>query len=156
MTFRWHHDGGCYFLSKDDFNHLVHYTVVRRQVVEELHTLLVSAEAQLHHIIRLVADSLPPSGRTQNTHRLQELVQQFTGIKRQYYTMMHGDDQCQELQSIYQRRLSLRYWKPHPVPTRIRSCPSFQNQRYTARFVLPYDYLQLRRGFSPTFEPTSD
>ncbi len=160
MTSRWHYDGGCYVLPKDDCNQLLHYTVVRSQMVEELHILLVNTEAQLHHITRLIADSLPPSVRTQDTYRLQESlirhVQHFTGIKRQHYTMMQRDDPCPELQSIYQRRLSSRYWKPHRVPTRTRSCPSFRNQRYTARALLPYDYVQLRRGFSPTFEPTSD
>ena len=94
MTFRWHNDGGCYFLSRDDFNHLLHYTVVRRQMVEEFHTLLVSAEAQLHHTIRLIADSLPSYARTQDTHQLQELLISYKTcptVHRHQATTLHYD-----------------------------------------------------------------
>ncbi len=160
MMSRCHYDGGCYVLSKEDYNQLLYYTVVRSHMVEELQILLAHTEAQLHHITRLIADNLPSSSRNQETYRLQESlirhVQHFTGIKRRHYTIMLEVDPCPELQSIYQRRLSSRSWKPHRVPTRTRSCPSFRPQRYTARALLPYDYVQLRRGFSPTFEPTSD
>ena len=147
-------------LSKEDYNQLLYHTIVRNHMVDELQTLLAQTEAQLHHITRLIADNPPSSSRNQETYQLQEslirLVQLFTGIKRQHYTLMLEVDPCPELQSIYQRRLSSRNWKPHRVPTRTRSCPPLRPQRYTFRTLLPYDYVQLRRGFSPTFEPTSD
>ena len=108
---------------------------------------LVQTEAELHHITRLIADNLPSSSRSQETYQLQEslirIVQLFTGIRRQHYTLMLEVDPCPELQSIYQRRLSSRNWKPHRLPTRTRSCPSLRPQRYTFRTWLPFDYVQL-------------
>ena len=160
MISRWHMDGGCYILHKDDYAYLQHYTLVRKQLVEDLHILLVIMEAQIQHIIRLIDDNLPSSMKSPDTQQLQEslhqLVQHISGIKRQHRAVMYEDGDHQELQSIYQRRISSRYWKPHQTPTRTRSCPPLRNQSYTARHTLPYDYVQLRRGWLPMFEPDSD
>ena len=157
---RFPYDGGCYVLTKEDYNRLLYYTNARNRMIDELQTILARTEAELHHITRLIADNLPSSSRNHETHQLQEslirLVQLFTGIKRQHYTSILDLNPCPELQSIYQRRLSTRAWKPHRLPNGTRSCPSFRPQRYTPRSRLPFDYVQLRRGFSPIFEPESD
>ena len=129
-------------------------------MIEELQIILAQTEAELYHLTRLITDNLLSSNPNNETRQLQEtliqLLQIFTGIKRQHYTSTHEVNPCPELQSIYQRRLSSKNWKPHRLPNRTRSCHSFRLQRYTPRTLLPFDHIQLRRGFSPIFEPDSD
>ena len=154
------HDGGCYILSSDTYRHFLHYTHLRYHLIEELYLLLVQTEVELHHILRLIEDSLPAlyqHGDNNPLHRsFTALLQDFRALRRHYYTTMMEQNSCPELQSIYQRRLSSRTWIPHHPPTRTRSCPTLQPQRYAFRTLLPFDYIQLRRGLSPMFEPESD
>ena len=157
---RVRHDGGCYLLTKEEYNHLLHYTIVRNHMVDDLQILLVQTEAELCHLIRLISDNLPSSSRSRAILQLQgsliDLVQAIKDLRRQHYTVTLELNSCSELQSIYQRRLSSRTWKPHRLPTRTRSCPPFRSQRYNLRTLLPFDYVQLRRGCSPIFEPDSE
>ena len=154
------YDGGCYVLTKEDYNRPLHYTNARNQMIEELQIILAQTEAELHHITRLIEDNILSSNQNNETGQLQErliqLVQLFTGIKKQHYNYAYEVNPCPELQYIYQKRLSSRTWKPHPIPNRTRSCPSFRLQRCTPRALLPFTHVQLRRGFSPIFEPDSD
>ena len=160
MSFRWHMDGGCYLLHKDDHAFFATSHIGSKQLVEDLHILLATVEAQTQHIMRLIDDNLPSSMKSPDTQQLQEsvhqIIQHIAGIKRQHRAVMYEDGDHQELQSIYQRRISSRYWKPHKTPTCTRSCPPLRNRRYTARYPLPYDYVQLRRGWLPMLEPDSD
>ena len=153
------HDGGCYILSRDTYRQFLSCTHRRYHLIEELHLLLVQTEAELHHIVRLIEDNLPAfyqHGDHDPLHRsLTDLLQDFRALRRHYYKTMLEQNSCPELQSIYQRRLSSRTWTPHHLPTRTRSCPTLQPQRYAFRTMLPFDYVQLRRGFSPMFEPES-
>ncbi len=160
MSSRWHTDGGCYHLHTNDYTILRHHAFVRKQLVEELQTLLVTVEAQIHHIKRLIDHNLPLSQDYHDSKHLQELlhqiVQQIAGIRRQHRAVMYEDRDHHELQFIYQRRLSSQHWKPYQKPTCTRSCPPPRDRQYTARYLLPYEYVQLRGAWSPTFEPDSD
>ena len=147
-------------LTEENYHQLLSCTRIRNHMIEELHIRLVQTEVELHHILRLIEDNLDASGRNQDPPLLHcsliDLLQRIREIRRQYYIAMMEQNSCPELQSIYQRRLSNRNWTPHQLPTRTRCCPSLQPQRYTFRSLLPFDYVQLRRGFLPMFEPDSD
>ncbi len=160
MTSRVSHDGGCYMLPEEHYHQLLACTCIRNHMIEELHILLVRTEVELHHILRLIEDDFEASDQSQDHPLLHgsliDLLQHIRKIRRQYYIAMMEQNACPELQSIYQRRLSNRHWTPHQLPTRTRSCPSLQPQRYTFRSLLPFDYVQLRRGSLPMFEPDSE
>ena len=139
------YDGGCYILTKEDYQGLLHYTKARNQMIEELQIILAQTEAELYHLTRLITDNLLSSNPNNETRQLQEtliqLLQIFTGIKRQHYASTHEVNPCPELQSIYQRRLSSKNWKPHRLPNRTRSCHSFRLQRF--KDTLPVHYYHL-------------
>ena len=156
----FHHDGGCYMLSPENYHQLLSCTQVRNQMIEELHYILAQTEAELCHILRLIEDNRQLSNHSREPLQLHssitDLLHRIREIRRHSYKNMMEHNSCPELQSIYQRRLSNRTWIPHRLPTRTRSCPPIRPLRYTFRSLLPFDYVQLRRGFSPMFEPDSD
>ena len=160
MTFRVTHDGGCYMLPESQYHRLLACTCTRNHMIEEIHILLVRTEVELHHVFRVLEDTFQASNQNHDHPLLHDslidLLQHVREIRRQYYTAMLEQNACSELQPIYQRRLSNRHWTPHQLPTRTRSCPSLRSQRYTFRSLLPFDYVQLRRGSLPMFEPDSE
>ena len=149
-------------LPESQYHHLLACTCTRNHMIEEIHILLVRTEVELHQVFRVLEDAFQASNQNLNHDHpllhdsLINLLQHVREIRRQYYTAMMEQNTCSELQSIYQRRLSNRHWTPHQLPTRTRSCPSLRSQRYTFRSLLPFDYVQLRRGSLPMFEPDSE
>ena len=160
MMFRVTHDGGCYMLPESQYQRLLACTSTRNHMIEELHILMVRTEVELQHVCRVLADASQASNPNHDHPLLHDslvdLIQHVRDLRRQYYTTMLEQNDCSELQSIYRRRLTNRHWTPHQLPTRTRSCPSLQSQRYTFRSLLPFDYVQLRRGSLPMFEPDSE
>ena len=158
--FSFHHDGGCYVISPEYYHQLLSRTQTQNQVIEALHALLAKIDAELCHILRIIEDHIQLLDHNREHHQLHtsiiDLVHNFREIRRKSFKDMMEQQSCPELQSIFQRRISNRTWTPHCPPTRTRSCPPIRPLRYTFRSLLPFDYVQLRRGFSPIFEPDSD
>ena len=156
----FHHDGGCYMISPEYYHQLLSCTQTQNQLIEDLHALLAQIDAELCHILRIIEDHIPLIDHNRDHHQLHtsiiDLVHNLREIRRQSSKDMMEHQSCPELQSIFQRRISNRTWTPHCPPTRTRSCPPIRPLRYTFRSLLPFDYVQLRRGFSPIFEPDSD
>ena len=152
MISRWHTDGGCYHLHTSD------YTILH--LVEDLQSLLATLRgpnptpSTAHGPNFLTIEGVPRKHLQELFYQL-ILIQQISGIRRQHRAVMYEDRDHQELQFIYQRRLSSQHWKPYQKPTCTRSCPPPRDRQYTARYLLPYDYVQLGRGWPPTFEPDS-
>ena len=98
------HDAGCYILSSDTYRQFLHYTHLRYHLIEELYLLLVQTGVELHHILRLIEDSLPAfyqHGDKDPLHRsFTALLQDFRALRRHYYTNMMEQNSCPELQSI--------------------------------------------------------
>ncbi len=149
-----------FFATTDFLFSLLSVFMLEYQMIDDLQILLVQNEAELSHITRLIADNLPSSSRSRDISQLQasliDLVQEIKDLRRQHHTVTLELNSCSELQSIYQRRLSSKTWKPCRLPTSARSCPPLRSQRYTIHTLLPFDYVQLRRGYSPIFEPDSE
>ena len=147
-------------MSPENYHQLVSCTQVQNQLIEALHVLLAQTDAELCHILRLIEENSQLFNHSREHLQLHtsiiDLLHSIREIRRQSCTDMMEQQSCPELQSIYQRRISNRTWIPHRPPTRTRSCPPLRPLRYTFRSLLPFDYVQLRRGFSPMFEPDSD
>ena len=147
-------------MSPEHYHQLLSCTQAQNQLIEALHVLLAQTDAELCHILRLIEENSQLFNHSREHHQLHtsiiDLLHSIRGIRRQSCTDMMEQQSCPELQSIYQRRISNRTWIPHRPPTRTRSCPRLRPLRYTFRSLLPFDYVQLRRGFSPMFEPDSD